>query len=324
MYTRTYARLLPRFFSILIGLFFTFWHPESAQVVEKMQNRRQFCQKNLFILFWPIIVCGRGSTSETHKEVRFLNGSEASGKLRYRDSQRPMRGKAHAGKTSYAYSYVRTCAHVHMGTCHVRTYMRQTTVPRRVTVSQRLVKTSCEGSRLVKTSCEGSREGSRGKTSYAYSYAYMRTCVYAYVRTHARTHARTYARTHVRTYARTHVRTHARTHARTYACAHVLHIWVRVWFFPSVSLSTHRSTSRDTVASLMSRGTTVYRLLPIHRLLLILFVRMSVRLTCAVTHVRTYEYAYWAFPAWTFPCIGLFLVFFGSLVNSSCHCFTAK
>ena len=47
----------------------------------------------------------------------------------------------------------------------------------------------------------------------------------------------------------------------------------------------------------MNRGTAVYRLLLIHRLLLILFVRMSVRLTCAVTHVRTYEYAYWAFPA---------------------------
>ena len=268
MYTRTYAGLLPRFFSILIGLFFTFWHPESAQVVEKMQNRRQFCQKNLFVLFWPIIVCGRGSTSETHKEVSLLNGSEASGKLRYRDSLRPMRGKAHAGKTSYAYSFVRTCAHAHMGTCHVRTYMRQTTVPRRVTVSRRLVETSAW-------------EGSGGKTSYAYSYAYMRTCVRAYMRTYVRTHARTYVHMYC-----------------TYECAY--------FFFPSVSLSTHRSTSRDTVASRMSRGTAVYRLLLIHRLLLILFVRMSVRLTCAVTHVRTYEYAYWAFPAWTFPRIGLY------------------
>ena len=103
---------------------------------------------------------------------------------------------------------------------------------------------------------------------------------------------RTYVRTHVRTYARTNVRMYARTHVHmycTYECAYD--------FFPSVSLSTHRSTSRDTVASRMSRGTAVYRLLPIHRLLLILFVRMSVRLTCAVTHVRTYEYAYWAFPA---------------------------
>ena len=218
MYTRTYAGLLPRFFSILIGLFFTFWHPESAQVAEKMQNRRQFCQKNLFILFWPIIVCGRGSTCETHKEVSFLNGSEASGKLRYRDSQRPMRGKAHAGKTSYAYS----CVHAH-----------------------------------------------------------MRTCVYAYVRTQARM----YARTH---------------------CTCIAHMSARMIFFPSVSLSMHRSTSRDTVASRMSRGTAVYRLLLIHRLLLILFARMSVRLTCAVTHVCTYEYAYWAFPAWTFPRIGLY------------------
>ena len=211
-------------------------------------------------------MCGRGSTSETHKEVSLLNGSEASGKLRYRDSLRPMRGKAHAGKTSYAYSFVRTCAHAHMGTCHVRTYMRQTTVPRRVTVSRRLVETFAW-------------EGSRGKTSYAYSYAYMRTCVRAYMRTYVRMHARTYECTHVR------------------MCTCIAHMSARMIFFPSVSLSTHRSTSRDTVASRMSHGTAVYRLLPIHRLLLILFVRMSVRLTCAVTHVRTYEYAYWAFPA---------------------------
>ena len=148
----------------------------------------------------------------------FLNGSETSGKLRYRDSQRPMRGKAHAGKTSYAYS----CVHAH-----------------------------------------------------------MRTCVYAYVRTQARM----YARTH---------------------CTCIAHMSARMIFFPSVSLSMHRSTSRDTVASRMSRGTAVYRLLLIHRLLLILFARMSVRLTCAVTHVCTYEYAYWAFPAWTFPRIGLY------------------
>ena len=260
----------PDFFSISIELFFTFWHPESVQVAEKMQNRRQFCQKNLFILFWPIIVCGRGSTSETHKEVRFLNGSEASGKLRYHDSQTPMRWKAHAGKTSYAYSYVRTCAYAHMGTCHVRTYMRQTTVPRRVTVSRRLVETCVGRLTWENIIC-----------------VLMRSCAHAYVRIC--------------------VRTYASTHVRTYACAHVLHIWVRVWFFfPSVSLSIHRSTSRDTVASRMSRGTAVYRLLLIHRLLLILFVRMSVRLTCAVTHVRTYEYAYWAFPAWTFPRIGLY------------------
>ena len=103
----------------------------------------------------------------------------------------------------------------------------------------------------------------------------MRTCVYAYVRTQARM----YARTHVR------------------MCTCIAHMSARMIFFPSVSLSIHRSTSRDTVASRMSRGTAVYRLLLIHRLLLILFVRMSVRLTCAVTHVRTYEYAYWAFPA---------------------------
>ena len=261
--------------------FFRFWLDFSSHSDTLNQHKwwkrckinANFVKKNLFILFWPIIVCGRGSTSETHKDVRFLNGSTASGKLRYRDSQRPMRGKAHAGKT-YAYSYVRTCAHAHMGTCYVRTYMRQTTVPRRVTVSRRLVETSVwEGSRWENIICV-----------LICVHGHIRTCVHAYVRTHLRTHARMYARTHVHMYA---------------------HMSARMIFFPSVSLSTHRSTSRDTVASRMS-GTAVYRLLLIHRLLLILFVRMSVRLTCAVTHVRTYEYAYWAFPAWTFPRIGLY------------------
>ena len=139
-------------------------------------------------------MCGRGSTSETHKEVRFLNGSEASGKLRYRDSQRPMRGKAHAGKTSYAYSYVRTCAHAHMGTCHVRTYMRQTTVPRRVTVSRRLVETCVGRLTWENIIC-----------------VLMRSCAHAYVRICVRT----YASTHVRTYARTHVHMYC-----TYECAY--------------------------------------------------------------------------------------------------------
>ena len=163
------------------------------------------------------------------------------------------------GRLTLGKHHTRThmCVHAHMGTCHVHTYMRQTTVPRRVTVSQRLVKTFAW-------------EGSRGKTSYAYSYAYMRTCVRAYVRIC--------------------VGAHARAHVRMCTC--IAHMSARMIFF-----SQHRSTSGDTVASRMSRGTAVYRLLPIHRLLLILFVRMSVRLTCAVTHVRTYEYAYWAFPA---------------------------
>ena len=153
------------------------------------------------------------------------------------------------------------CVHAHMGTCYVRTYTRQTTVPRRVTVSRRLVETSVwEGSRWENIICV-----------LICVHGHIRTCVRAY----ALTHARIYARTHVHMYA---------------------HMSARMIFFPSVSLSTHRSTSRDTVASRMS-GTAVYRLLLIHRLLLILFVRMSVRLTCAVTHVRTYEYAYGAFPA---------------------------
>ena len=133
-----------------------------------------------------MIVCGRGSTSDTHKEVRFLNGSEASGKLRYRDSQRPMRGKAHTGKTSYAYSYVRTCAHAHMGTCHVRTYMRQTTATRDGIAATR--RDLCVG-RL---------------TWENIICVLMRSCAHAYVRIC--------------------VRTYASTHVRTYACAHVLHM----------------------------------------------------------------------------------------------------
>ena len=182
------------------------------------------------------------------------------------------------GRLTLGKHHTRThmCVHAHMGTCPVRTYMRQTTVPRRVTVSQRLVKISAW-------------EGSRGKTSYAYShaysYAYMRTCVRAYIRTY--------------------VRTHARKHVGTYACAHVLHIWVCVWFFfparafPRIGLRIAIPSRVAWVA--VPQFTTCF-----YRLLLILFVCMSVRLTCAVTHVRTYEYAYWAFPAWTFPRIGLY------------------
>ena len=190
-------------------------------------------------------------------EVRFLNGSEASGKLRYRDSQRPMRGKAHARKT-YAYSYVRTCAHGYMLRAYVHAANHGTATRDGIAATRRDL---CVGRLTL------------GKH---------------HMRTHMRTWAHTYMRTCVRTYARTHIRTYACAHVCTYECAYD--------FFPSVSLSMHRSTSRDTVASRMS-GTAVYRLLLIHRLLLILFVRMSVRLTCAVTHVRTYEYAYWAFPA---------------------------
>ena len=205
-----------------------------------------------------MIVCGRGSTSETHKEVRFLNGSEASGKLRYRDSQTPMRGKAHAGKTSYAYSYVRTCAYGYMPRAYVHAANHGT---------------------ATRDGIAASRRDLRGKAHVG--------------KHHMRTHA--FMCTCVRAYMRTYVRKHACTHVHMCTC--IAHMSARMIFFPSVSLSIHRSTSRDTVASRMSRGTAVYRLLLIHRLLLILFVRMSVRLTCAVTHVRTYEYAYWAFPA---------------------------
>ena len=178
------------------------------------------------------------------------------------------------GRLTLGKHHTRThmCVHAHMGTCPVRTYMRQTTVPRRVTVSQRLVKISAW-------------EGSRGKTSYAYSYAYMRTCVRAYIRTY--------------------VRTHARKHVGTYACAHVLHIWVCVWFFFPVR-AFPRIGLRIAIPSRVAWVAVPQFTACFHRLLLILFVCMSVRLTCAVTHVRTYEYAYWAFPAWTFPRIGLY------------------
>ena len=110
---------------------------------------------------------------------------------------------------------------------------------------------------------------------------------------------------HMRTCIYTYVRTYARKHVGTYACAHVLHIWVCVWFFfparafPRIGLRIAIPSRVAWVA--VPQFTTCF-----HRLLLILFVCMSVRLTCAVTHVRTYEYAYWAFPAWTFPRIGLY------------------
>ena len=173
-------------------------------------------------------------------------------------TRRDMRGKAHAGKTSYAYSYVRTCAHGYMPRAYVHAANHGTATRDGIAATR---KDLCVG-RLTWENI-----------------ICVLICVHAHMRTCARTHLRTYACTHVR------------------MCTCIAHMSARMIFFPSVSLSTHRSTSRDTVASRMSRGTAVYRLLPIHRLLLILFVRMSVRLTCAVTHVRTYEYAYWAFPA---------------------------
>ena len=92
------------------------------------------------------------------------------------------------GRLTLGKHHTRThmCVHAHM-----RTWVHATCVhtcgkpPRRVTVSRRLVETSAW-------------EGSRGKTSYAYScvHAHMRTCVYAYVRTQARM----YARMHVHMY----------------------------------------------------------------------------------------------------------------------------
>ena len=132
-------------------------------------------------------MCGRGSTSETHKEVRFLNGSEASGKLRYRDSQTPMRWKAHAGKTSYAYSYVRTCAHAHMRTC-AHGYMPRAYVH------------AANHGTATRDGIAASRRDLRGKAHvgkhHMRTHAFMRTCVYAYVRTQTRM----YARTHVHMY----------------------------------------------------------------------------------------------------------------------------
>ena len=154
------------------------------------------------------------------------------------------------GRLTLGKHHTRThmCVHAHMGTYHVRTYMRQTTVPRRVTVSQRLVKIS------------------------------------AYIRTYVRTHVSMYARTHVHMYC-------------TYECAY--DFFFSAWAFPYIGL-------RIAIPSRVAWVAVPQFTACFHRLLLILFVRMSVRLTCAVTHVRTYEYAYWAFPAWTFPRIGLY------------------
>ena len=300
--------------------FFRFWLDFSSHSDTLNQHKwwkrckinANFVKKNLFILFWPIIVCGRGSTSETHKDVRFLNGSEASGKLRYRDSQRPMRGKAHAGKASYAYSYVRTCAHGYMPRAYVHAANHGTATRDGIAATR-------------KDLCVGRLTWENIICVLICVHAHMRTCVYTYVRTHAR------------------------KHVRTYACAHVLHIWVRVWFFfPSVSLSTHRSTNRDTVASRMSRGTAVYRLLPPLASDPLCAHECASHLCChACTHIWV---CVLGFPSVSLPthrslrvaasvlwevvqsfhhCHWLSLhggtkVFFSSLVNSSCHCFTAK
>ena len=127
-------------------------------------------------------MCGRGSTSETHKEVSFLNGSEASGKLRYRDSQRPMRGKVHAGKT-YAYSYVRTCAHGYMPRAYVHAANHGTATRDGIAATSRDL-------------CVGRLWWENIICVLICVHAHMCTCVYAYVRTHTRT----YARTHVHMY----------------------------------------------------------------------------------------------------------------------------
>ena len=122
-------------------------------------------------------MCGRGSTSETHKEVSFLNGSEASGKLRYRDSQRPMRGKVHAGKT-YAYSYVRTCAHGYMPRAYVHAANHGTATRDGIAATRRDLYV--------------------GRLTWENIICVlMRSCAHAYVRICVRT----YASTHVRTYA---------------------------------------------------------------------------------------------------------------------------
>ena len=120
-------------------------------------------------------------------EVRFLNGSEASGKLRYRDSHRPMRGKAQAGKTSYAYSYVRTCAHGYMPRAYVHAANHGTATRDGIAATR-------------KDLCVGRLTWENIICVLICVHAHMRTCVYTYVRTHAR------------------------KHVRTYACAHVLHI----------------------------------------------------------------------------------------------------
>ena len=83
------------------------------------------------------------------------------------------------GRLTLGKHHTRThmCAHAHMGTCHVRTYMRQATVPRRVTVSRRLVETCVGRLTWENIIC-----------------VLMRSCAHAYVRICVRT----YASTHVR------------------------------------------------------------------------------------------------------------------------------
>ena len=99
-------------------------------------------------------------------------------------TRRDMRGKAHAGKTSYTYSYVRTCAHGYMPRAYVHAANHGTATRDGIAATR-------------KDLCVGRLKWE--------NIICVLICIHAYVRLCVRTYARTYARTNVRMYARTHV-----------------------------------------------------------------------------------------------------------------------
>ena len=173
-----------------------------------------------------------------------------------------MRGKVHAGKAQYAYSYVRTCV-----TAQVRRTLMRT---KRIRSKRWKQAVNCGTATHATRDGIAIRRPMRGKAhagkkkSYAHSYVqYMCTCVRAYMLTCVRTYVRIYARTHVCMYA--------------YEYAYDV--------FPREPSHAEIFTSRcDTVTR---RGTVVCRM----------YVRTWHVPMCACAHVRTYEYAYDVFPA---------------------------
>ena len=182
-----------------------------------------------------------------------------------------MRGKVHAGKAQYAYSYVRTCV-----TAQVRRTLMHT---KRIRSKRWKQVVNCGTATHATRDGIAIRRPMRGKARAGkknHTHTHMcNTCAHAYVPTCLRACVRTY------------VRIYARTHVRMYAYEYAYDV------FPREPSHAEIFTSRcDTVTR---RGTVVCRM----------YVRTGHVPMCACAHVRTYEYAYDVFPAWAFPRIGL-------------------
>ena len=174
-----------------------------------------------------------------------------------------MRGKVHAGKAQYAYSYVRTCV-----TAQVRRTLMHT---KRIRSKRWKQVVNCGTATHATRDGIAIRRPMRGKARAGkknHTHTHMcNTCAHAYVPTCLRACVRTYVYTHVRMCACTHMSTHMSTHM----------------MFSHVSLPTQRSLL---VAAIPSRVAVPW------------FAACTyARGMYPCAHVRTYEYAYDVFPA---------------------------